>query len=66
MTTLQKIEEAVTNLPTDEFAQFREWFWEYEATLWDRQFEQDARSGKLDSFAEQAIRDFENGQFTEL
>jgi hypothetical protein len=33
---------------------------------WDRQLEDDARSGKLDRLAEQAIRDFRQGRCTEL
>ena len=45
------------------FARFREWLQEYEAKAWDRQYERDAKSGKLDQFANQAIADFRAGKY---
>jgi len=37
-----------------------------DAELWDRQFESDARNGKLASLAEKALRDHEAGLSKEL
>ena len=34
--------------------------------VWDRQFESDVKSGKLDSLADQAISDFRAGRCKEL
>ena len=48
MRTVQEIEKAVSRLPLEELARFREWFDEFDAKVWDKQFEADAKSGKLD------------------
>ena len=66
MTTIIEIEKAISNLPPEELAQFRAWFEEFDAAVWDRQFEEDVVSGKLDAIADKAISDFKNGNFKEL
>ena len=58
MTTVKEIEEAVANLPKPEVDKFRLWFEKFDAELWDTQFENDVRSGKLDLLADQALKDF--------
>ncbi len=55
MTTVHEIEKAVSELPSNELEQFRKWFDEFDAKVWDKQFENDVRSGKLDQIAENAI-----------
>jgi len=59
--SVQELEKAVTQLPSPELALFTAWFEEYQSDLWDKQIEQDALSGRLDSLAEQANREFEAG-----
>jgi hypothetical protein len=66
MSTVKEIEQAIIQLSQEDFARFREWFEEYQTDLWDKQFEQDAKSGRLDRRAEQAIADFRAGKFKEL
>jgi len=66
MYTVQEIEQAVSRLSLQDLARFREWFEEFDAKLWDKQFEQDAKSGKLDHLANQAIADFRAGKYKEL
>ena len=66
MTTIQEIEKAVSELPSNELEQFRKWFDEFDAKVWDKQFENDVRSGKLDQIAKNAIADFDEGKFKEL
>lgn len=66
MSSVQEIEQAVVRLSTQDLARFREWFEEYDGKLWDKQFESDAKSGKLDKLANQAIADFRAGKFKEL
>jgi hypothetical protein len=66
MTTIQEIEKAVSALPSNELEQFRKWFDEFDAKEWDKQFENDVMSGKLDQIAENAIADFDKGKFKEL
>ncbi len=59
MVTVEEIEQAVSALNRDELAAFRAWFEQYEADVWDREFEEDARSGKLDALAKDAVADHE-------
>ena len=56
MTKVEKLEREVKELRRDELAAFRNWFRAYDAEEWDRQIEEDARSGKLDKVAEKALR----------
>ncbi len=58
MTNVEKIEKEIIKLEPGELAQFRRWFIEFDANLWDNQFEEDVQSGKLDNLANQAILDF--------
>ncbi len=66
MSTVQEIEKAVTRLSWEDLARFREWFEEYNAKLWDEQFERDAKSGRLNKLANQAIADFRAGKYKEI
>jgi hypothetical protein len=66
MANVQEIEKAISSLPPKELAKFRAWFEEFDAAVWDRQFEEDARSGRLDEMANKALADFKDGKFKEL
>jgi len=66
MSKLEIIEAQLKQLNTDELRSFRQWFAEFDAEAWDRQFESDAQSGRLDKLAEQALRDYESGKTTDL
>ena len=56
MTTVEAIEHDVIKLSANKLTEFREWFLEYDATVWDKQIEADARTGKLDALATEGIR----------
>jgi hypothetical protein len=62
MTTAQEIEDAVARLPDPDLSRFRPWFAEFDAEAWDREFEEDAKSGKLDSLADKALQDLAQGR----
>ncbi len=62
MTTVQEIEESVAHLAEPDLGKFRLWFEEFDAKAWDKQFEQDVKSGTLDSLAEEAVRDSAAGR----
>ncbi len=64
--SIQDIEQAVSRLPAKDLALFRRWFQEFDAQLWDEQFEQDAKTGRLDKLAERAIADYQAGKYKEL
>ena len=66
MSQLENIESQVKELSPKEFAAFREWFAEFDAEVWDRQFEADVKSGKLDNLAERALRDHDASRSTDL
>ena len=66
MQAVQELQSAVSQLSVDELARFREWFDEFDAKAWDKQFEEDVKSGKLDQLANQAIADFRAGKCKEL
>lgn len=65
MTTVQEIEEALGRLPKDRLAEFRAWYVEFDASRWDEQLEQDAKSGKLDRLADEAVKDLDSNRCTE-
>jgi len=64
--SITEIEQAIFQLPPQDFKQLREWFEELEAQKWDEQIERDAKSGKLDKIAEQALKDYRTGKAREL
>jgi hypothetical protein len=66
MTTIKSIEEAVRRLSPEELAEFRRWFAEFDAAVWDAQLEDDVRRGRLDSLADQAADDLRRGRCTDL
>jgi hypothetical protein len=64
--SLQEIEKAIQQLPAQDFKTLLAWLDEVRADLWDKQIEADAKAGKLDKLAEQALKDFSEGRFTKL
>jgi hypothetical protein len=54
---IEKLELLIKSLSPEELAQFREWFAEFDAQLWDRQIEADAATGKLDRLIEESMAD---------
>jgi len=66
MSRVKKIENQISELSSAELAAFRDWFVEFDASAWDRQFEADVKAGKLDSLAEKALNDRAAGRSREL
>jgi hypothetical protein len=46
-------------------AAVRDWFTEFDAAEWDRQFERDVAAGRLDALADEALTDLDNGRRTD-
>jgi hypothetical protein len=46
--SIYEIQKAIQKLSAEELASLRQWLDEYDAKLWDRQIEADAKSGRLD------------------
>jgi len=55
METVEDIEIAIEQLPEKEYAHLREWFEERDWEKWDKQIEEDSRSGKLDFIIKEAL-----------
>ena len=66
MTKVEDIEEAVSKLTPEQLARFRAWFEDFEARRFDEKIERDAKSGKLDRLAEDAVRAYRKGLAREL
>ena len=64
--SVQDLEKAVTGLSLKELNDFAQWFQEFLADAWDRQIEEDAKSGRLDAALRQADDDFDAGRCTPL
>jgi hypothetical protein len=64
MTNVKSIEKAVEALQPAELAEFRRWFAEFDAAGWDHQIEQDAKSGRFDQLAAEALADFSSAGIT--
>jgi hypothetical protein len=66
MHSIQSIEQAIEQLPTQELVEFRKWFAKFDETAWDAQIEADANAGKLDALAAEALAEYQNGKAREL
>ncbi len=66
MGKIENLEKQIQQLSPEELAEFRRWYAEFDAILWDRQFESDVKTGKLDALAEKALRAHAAGQSTKL
>ncbi len=66
MSELEQLEQQVLNLPSQDLAQFREWFLEFDARVWDQQIEADLKEGKLDGLIAEARAELKAGKAREL
>ena len=62
MTTAEDIEKAVEQLAPRELARFRAWFETFDAERFDAAIERDAKAGKLDALADEALTAHRAGQ----
>jgi hypothetical protein len=65
MSTVKEIEEALRRLSPEDRATFRAWFAEFDAEEWDRQFEADVATGRLDWLVAEARKDLDEGRCTD-
>ncbi len=63
---VEEIKEAVRQLSSEDLAAFRAWFVEFDASVWDRQIEEDGGAGRLDRLAEETLQDLREGRCTDL
>ena len=66
MTKLDDIEKAIAQLSPEGLAKLRAWFEDFDGRVFDEKIERDAKSGKLDKFAAQALTDHKAGRSRRL
>jgi hypothetical protein len=66
MSRVENLEGQVKELSAEELRAFREWFVQFDAEAWNRQFESDVQNGKLDELAARALQDYKAGRATDL
>jgi hypothetical protein len=66
MSIVEKVKEAVRQLSPEDLAAFRAWLVEFDARVWDRQFEENVTAGRLDQLAEEALQDLREGRCIDL
>ena len=66
MSRVEQLEQQIAELDEAELKALREWFARFDAEVWDRQIEADAKNGKLASLAERALQDHAAGRSTKL
>jgi hypothetical protein len=66
MTSVKELKKAVSQLSPSKLSEFRQWYEKFDAKLWDEQFENDVKAGKLDAIANEAIENYKKGNFKEL
>src|SRR5438874_1239577 len=57
MSKVEEIKRAIEQLPKEDFWHLSGWVLQRHEDEWDQQIEQDIRAGKLDKFAEEALRE---------
>ncbi len=62
MSEIEQLERTVSNLSPADLAQFRTWFLEFDAGVWDAQIESDLKAGKLESLLAEARAEYEQGK----
>lgn len=62
MSEVEQIESRIKNLSPEELAKLHAWFAEFDAEVWDRQIEADAKAGKLNRLIEQSLAEYHAGK----
>jgi hypothetical protein len=66
MTDIEELEAKVSELPNEKLAIFRDWFYQFENELWDKQIATDFREGKLNKLIEKARLELSQGEAREI
>ena len=62
MSSVREVEQAVRELSGPELAEFRRWFTEFDAKVWDAKLEADSAAGRLDAAVDEALADLRGGR----
>ncbi|MFQ5638159.1 MAG: hypothetical protein ACE5IR_09225 [bacterium] len=64
--SIDEIKTAIESLPEKDYVELRQWFSEKDWQNWDRQIEEDAKSGKLNFLLKEAHYEKEQGKLKDL
>ncbi len=59
--SVREIENAITQLPTDELAELVMWLEEYYAAIWEKQIEQDLETGRMNDLLAELDEEYAAG-----
>jgi len=62
MSTVEEIEKAIENLPREDFFRLRDWVAHRFEDQWDKEFEENASSGRLGAVASAALKEHKLGK----
>jgi hypothetical protein len=66
MAKVADVQKAIAELSPKELVKFRAWFATFDAKRFDEHIENDAKSGKTESLAQQAFKSFKAGRTRNL
>ncbi len=66
MKNVSELEISVSKLSDEEYAEFRDWFLNFESERWEKQLEKDIADNKLANIANEALEDYKKGNFKSL
>ncbi len=66
MTTVPELQRAILGLSEAEYTELRNWLLDEDWERWEREFDEDARTGKLDALVAGALEARARGELKEL
>ncbi len=66
MKSIEEAIEFIESLPKEDFYRLRDWILERDWEQWDREIEEDSKSGKLDFLIKQALDEKRQGLLKDL
>ncbi len=66
MSNVEAIKSAIEALPESDYIELRQWLNKKDWDKWDKQIEEDSKSGKLDFLIADALKEKEKGTLKEL
>jgi hypothetical protein len=66
MNQIETIEQQIAELDRDSYTRLREWFIEFDRSVWDKKIESDSNAGRLDFLINAALAEYQEGKAKDL
>ena len=66
MTTIPEIQQAIMNLSEADYTKLCRWVLDHDWERWEREFDEDAKAGKLNALAAEALEAKARGELKDL